>query len=117
MIEKITHLKPEEAQKLLNDFMGVYLDKGFGVMNKTEIETLMYHVFRQHKLLSGVCFDDSLALRIPEAKARKLIMQLVPNFKNEDVLKNLSDLQLDDSVKEKGTREFLKELFIMQILI
>ena len=73
---------------LLDDFMEVYMDKGFGVMNKTEIETLMYHVFRKHDLLTGKCFDDSFKLQIPEAKARKLIYESQVKYagRNEDEL-------------------------------
>ena len=88
MINKIKGLNAEEAKRLLDDFMNVYLDKGFGVMNKTEIETLMYHVFRKHDLLTGKCFDDSFKLQIPEAKARKLIYESQVKYagRNEDEL-------------------------------
>lgn len=75
MREKIKSLPIEEAKKVLTDFLDVYLDKGFGVMNKTEIETLLYHVLKQNKLLSGKCFEDSMSLKITEAKARKLIYE------------------------------------------
>ena len=51
MINKIKGLDSEKAKHLLDDFMEVYMDKGFGVMNKTEIETLMYHVLKKHGLL------------------------------------------------------------------
>ena len=88
MINKIKGLNAEEAQRLLDDFMEVYMDKGFGVMNKTEIETLMYHVFKKHGLLTGKCFDDSFKLQIPEAKARKLIYESQVKYagRNEDEL-------------------------------
>ena len=75
MIEKIKQLNNEEAKALLIDFMDVYFKKGFGIMNKTEIETLIYDVLKKHKLLSGKCFDDSVILQISEAKARKLIYE------------------------------------------
>lgn len=75
MIEKIKKLDNDTAKSLLVDFMEVYLDKGFGMMNKTDIETLMYYVFKKYDLLSGKCFSDSFALQIPEAKARKLIYE------------------------------------------
>lgn len=88
MINKIKGLNAEKAKMLLDDFMEVYMDKGFGVMNKTEIETLMYHVFRKHDLLTGKCFDDSFKLQIPEAKARKLIYESQVKYagRNEDEL-------------------------------
>ena len=88
MIDKIKGLDAERAKSLLDDFMEVYLDKGFGLMNKTEIETLMYHVFKKHGLLTGKCFDDSFKLQIPEAKARKLIYDSQVKYagRNEDEL-------------------------------
>lgn len=75
MKEKINELDPGKAKKILIEILDVYLDKGFGVMNKTEIETLLYHVLKKNDLLSGKCFDDSFALQITEAKARKLIYE------------------------------------------
>lgn len=88
MIDKIKGLDAERAKSLLDDFMEVYMDKGFGLMNKTEIETLMYHVFKKHGLLTGKCFEDSFKLQIPEAKARKLIYDSQVKYagRNEDEL-------------------------------
>lgn len=88
MIDKIKGLDAVRAKSLLDDFMEVYMDKGFGLMNKTEIETLMYHVFKKHGLLTGKCFDDSFKLQIPEAKARKLIYDSQVKYagRNEDEL-------------------------------
>lgn len=107
MIEKINRLKADEAQSLLADFMEVYFGKGFGVMNKTDIETLMYHVLRKHNLLSGKCFEDSFALQISEAKARKLIYDSQVKytcFKPEDV-----DSYLRRSVGEILSRAYLSK--------
>jgi hypothetical protein len=72
MIKKIKNLSDSDAKKMLESFFSVYFEKGFGVMNKTDIETLLYHVLKERNLLNGKCFDDSLALQISEAKARKL---------------------------------------------
>ena len=66
------NLSDSDAKKMLESFFSVYFEKGFGVMNKTDIETLLYHVLKEGELLNGKCFDDSLALQISEAKARKL---------------------------------------------
>lgn len=88
MINKIKSLDAEKAKSLLDDFMEIYMDKGFDLMNKTEIETLMYHVFKKHELLTGKCFDDSFKLQISEAKARKLIYETQVKYagRNEDEL-------------------------------
>lgn len=84
MKASIQQLQDGKAKDVLSDFTNVYFDKGFGVMNKTEIETLFYHVFRKHGLLTGKCFDDSLKLQIPEAKARKLIYESQVKYENRN---------------------------------
>ena len=85
MKDKIRVLEPEKAKEVLTEFLDVYLDKGFGVMNKTEIETLLYHVLKKNELLSGKCFDDSFALQITEAKARKLIYESQIKYGERDM--------------------------------
>ena len=107
MISKIKVLDAEHAKHLLDDFMEVYMEKGFGVMNKTEIETLMYHVLKKHGLLTGKCFEDSFKLQIPEAKARKLIYESHVKYagRNEDEL----TAHLRTSVGECLTHAFLSK--------
>lgn len=85
MIEKIKKLDADKAKELLLDFMKVYLSNGFGTMNKTDIETLIYYEFNEYGLLSGKCFEDSLELRIPETKARKLIYESQIKYKRKDL--------------------------------
>ena len=87
------------------DFLNVYLDKGFGVMNKTEIETLFYHVFRKHGLLTGRCFDDSFKLQIPEAKARRLIYEAQVKYTNRD--RDELDSYLRTAVGDCLTKAFI----------
>lgn len=107
MISKIKGLDAEHAKGLLDDFMEVYMDKGFGVMNKTEIETLMYHVFKKHGLLTGKCFDDSFKLQIPEAKARKLIYEAQVKYAGMD--ENQLTAYLRTFVGECLTHAFLSK--------
>lgn len=104
MKDKIRGLEPDKAKKVLTEILDVYLDKGFGVMNKTEIETLLYHVLRKNKLLTGKCFDDSFALQITEAKARKLIYESQIKYGERD--KNALLRHLRVSVGECLTRAY-----------
>lgn len=107
MIEKIKKLDDKNAKSLLVDFMEVYMDKGFGMMNKTDIETLIYHVFKKYGLLSGKCFDDSFALQISEAKARKMIYESQVKYAGLD-RDNLM-LYLRKSVGELLTHAYLSK--------
>ena len=104
MKDKINGLDPEKAKKVLAEILNVYLDKGFGVMNKTEIEILLYHVLRTNGLLSGKCFDDSFALQITEAKARKLIYESQIKYSERD--KDALLLHLRKSVGKCLTRAY-----------
>lgn len=104
MKSKITALTPDQSKKVLTEFLEVYLDKGFGVMTKTDIEILLYHVFRNNELLTGKCFDDSFALQITEAKARKLIYESQIKYSDRD--KDALVLHLRKSVGECLTRAY-----------
>ena len=84
MIDKIKKLNDNDARNILVDIMSVYFDKGFGLMNKTEIETLFYHVLKEHRLLEGKCYQDSFVLKIPEAKARKLLYESQVKYGTND---------------------------------
>ena len=105
--KKIEELKDCKAIELLIDFMRIYLANGFGVMNKTDIETLMYHIFKKYNLVSGKCFDDSFVLQIPEAKARKLIYESQIKYSGFD--KDNLDRYLRKSVGEILTHAFLSK--------
>lgn len=92
MKELIDKLDGASAKNILNEIMGVYFDKGFGVMNKTEIETLIYFALKKHGLLTGKCFDDGQTLQITEARARKLIYESQVKYEKRD--KNALDAYL-----------------------
>ncbi len=96
MIKIIQDLSEKDARNILVDIMDIYLGKGFGLMNKTEIETLFYHVFRNHKLLTGKCYQDSFDLKITEAKARKLIYESQVKYGTHD--RNQMDIDLREAV-------------------
>ena len=105
MTETINQLEEGKAKMILAEIMGVYLEKGFGVMNKTEFETLLYYVLKKYGLLTGKCFDDSFILRIPEAKARKLIYESQVKYSNRN--KDAFDSYLRKSVGECLAHAFL----------
>lgn len=90
MKNKIKNLEPQEAKIILTEFLDIYFDKGFGLMNKTEIETLLYFVLKKYGLLEGKCFNDSYKLQITEARARKLIYESQIKYDR----RNQSDLDL-----------------------
>ena len=98
MKDCINELEDNKAKEILKEIMGVYFDKGFGIMNKTEVETLIYFAFKKHGLLSGKCFDDSQKLQITEAKARKLIYESQVKYEKRD--KNALDAYLRKYIGE-----------------
>lgn len=64
-----------EKEKIVfaDTFLDEYMKRGFGSMNKTDLETLLFHALRKAKegpvLFSN--YDWSLQLRVPEAKVKK----------------------------------------------
>ena len=95
VLDKINELTPEASKSLLQDFADVYFHKGFGLMNKTEIETLLYFVLKKNGLLAGKCFDDSIALEVPEAKVRRLL------YESEIKYNKRSDEERDVYLRQK----------------
>lgn len=67
-------LESEKEKIVFSDtFLDEYMKRGFGSMNKTDLETLIFYALRKAKegseLLSN--YDWSLQLRVPEAKVKK----------------------------------------------
>lgn len=56
------------------DFLQQYMLGGFGSMNKTDVEILVFHLLRKYSSLNGIKSqqDLSLALRIPVSKISRL---------------------------------------------
>lgn len=67
------------------EFLLNYIGKGFGLMNKSEVEVLLYHLLVKHQLLSGKCFNDSLELEVSEAKVRKLLYESQLKYGEHDI--------------------------------
>ena len=58
------------------EFIKIYMQNGFGMMNKSELETLIFHLLIKDEILSKKSiFEISRALHIPESKVRKLIYE------------------------------------------
>lgn len=64
-----------EKEKIVfaDTFLEEYMKRGFGSMNKTDLETLIFYALRKAKEGSGLFsnYDWSLQLRVPEAKVKK----------------------------------------------
>jgi hypothetical protein len=59
-----------------DDFINVYLQNGFGMMNKSELEILIFHLLRNDDFCNQKSiFGISRVLHIPESKVRKLIYE------------------------------------------
>lgn len=81
------------------DFIEEYLKKGFGSMNKNDIEVLVFHLLLQEEKkeqrigLKGMTdFAISVALQIPESKVKRLRYEAELKYPNDDKKKALLDL-------------------------
>lgn len=54
------------------DFITEYLQSGFGTMNKTDVEVLLYWLLKKHGVLSGRLNDSSIQLKIPKSRIKTL---------------------------------------------
>lgn len=67
-------LESEKEKIVFSDtFLDEYMKRGFGSMNKTDLETLIFYALRKAKEGSELFsnYDWSLQLRVPEAKVKK----------------------------------------------
>ena len=67
-------VKLNSPQTFATNFVDKYLQNGFGIMNKGELEVLIFHLFRVDKSFNcKSIFEISRELHISETKVRKLI--------------------------------------------
>ena len=76
MRDKTTVMQLKRPQDFADDFIKIYLQNGFGIMNKSELEILIFHLLRRDDFCNQKSiFGISRELHIPEAKVRKLIYE------------------------------------------
>jgi hypothetical protein len=62
-----------DREKFAEAFMNQYAQRGFGSMNKSEFEILIFDLLRKYgNLKDKTQFEISLSLQIPESKVRRL---------------------------------------------
>lgn len=73
-MKKFAHLTDAELKSFAQYFLDEYIEqKGFGSMNKTDIEILVYHLLRKTSYLNVKKLNDaSLKLKIPMSKVKRL---------------------------------------------
>lgn len=57
------------------EFIDEYLKRGFGTMNKTEVEVLIYWLLKKYGVLSSGLNDSSIFLKIPKSRVKSLDYQ------------------------------------------
>lgn len=87
-----------EYDAFAKDFEKLYLGRGFGSMNKNELEVLFFHLLKKHSkgFASKSNFERACALRISETKIKRLAYEA-----------NMSYGALDDAEKEELQTQFL----------
>lgn len=66
-------MKILDKEQFANDFIKVYNQKGFGSMNKSDFEILLFNLLKKYGNLKGMSKHEmSLELQIPESKIRRL---------------------------------------------
>lgn len=96
----------------LHTFLEKFLNPAFGALPKSEIELLVLNLLVDLKIIKTepTIYDLVTTLKVTRAKARKLIY--------ERELRRLSEVELDDHVKELLKRPLIQkqgELFILEV--
>ncbi len=87
-----------EYEAFAKDFEKLYLGRGFGSMNKNELEVLFFHLMKKYSkdLVGKSNFERACALRISETKIKRLAYEA-----------NMSYGALDDAEKKDLQTQFL----------
>ena len=90
-----------EYEAFARDFEKLYLGRGFGSMNKNELEVLLFHLLKKHSkdFADKSNFERACALRISETKIKRLAYEA-----------NMSYGALDDAEKKELQTQFLSLL-------
>lgn len=66
----------KQAQNFADEFIRIYMQHGFGMMTKSELETLIFYLLRKDETFNQKSiFEISRTLHIQESKVRKLIYE------------------------------------------
>ena len=66
-------MKINDKELFSTEFIDIYAKKGFGSMNKSDFETMIFNLLRKYGNLKDKSnYEISIELQIPEAKVRKL---------------------------------------------
>ncbi|MDO4802673.1 MAG: hypothetical protein Q4A15_10965 [Prevotellaceae bacterium] len=92
------------------DFIKLYLSKGFGKMNKNDIEVLFFHLLMKYSSLKGEnSFAISTILKIPESKVKRLIYEAQLNYCDnleKNMVDNLKTILQNAHFREKDHKIF-----------
>ncbi|MCZ6133375.1 hypothetical protein O6B42_05695 [Campylobacter ureolyticus] len=102
------NLNKVEKEKIGGQFLDFYLNSGFGVLNKTDIEISLFYFLKKNKFKDSLNYEISNFLKIPESRVKRLDLNSTLRFENVDrekhikILKNIfiKFLEKSSSLKE-----------------
>lgn len=103
-----------DYQKFAAEFEQVYFGRGFGSMNKNELEVLFFYLLKKYGTIQGASnFQLACELRIPESKVKRLAYEAELTYHMEDIRalreRFLFLLGKAKIQKENGTLRFVVE--------
>ena len=104
----------ENREKFADKFQDIYLQRGFGSMNKNELEVLFFHLFKKYGDIGDKsAFELAREMKLPESKVKRLSYgsELIYGVHNTEDIHNrflnlISDAKI---VNDKGTLRFVIE--------
>lgn len=104
----------DKRDNFSKDFEKYYLQRGFGSMNKNELEVLFFHLLKEYGDIGGKSvFELAREMKLPESKVKRLSYEsdmIYGKQDMEEIHKRFLGLITDAKIqKEKGTLRFVIE--------
>lgn len=108
-----------DKDNFANDFFTEYFSRGFGSMNKNDIEVLLVHLLQKYNGLTGRAFDKSISLQVSESKVKRLMYEasIVYISGEDEQQENELKKELVEALKTakvEGSKKDIRIKFIIQ---
>ena len=112
---------PEEKEKAFDLISTKFFDRNFGMMSKTDYETLLFHIYIEHLLDTAQDFDDysiSKELGISQSKVRNMKVRKELQYPREGFKwKEAFALEMKKAVYDDSVRQVSVPITDVNVLI
>lgn len=106
-------INPKIETLIGQDFIKEYLQRGFGIMNKTDVEVLVYWLLKKNGCLGGNITSSGMMLKITKSRAKSLDYQASLRYGSHDE-KSLHNQVISCITNARFTAKFDKIEFAVE---